>query len=210
VTRIKMCGFTDPGDACAAAAAGVDAIGLVFWPKSPRAVTVEQAVRIASALPPLVGVVGVFVDEPPDSVESIARAVGLTAVQLHGDEAPETWASAGRPVIKSVAVGEGFDPAALGAWPARVTPLLDAHDRARRGGTGCRVDVALAAAAARVRPVVLAGGLTPANVADAIRAIRPAAVDVSSGIERLPGRKDPALMDAFVRAVRGACVGVAR
>ncbi len=210
MTRIKMCGFTDAGEARAAADIGADAVGLVFWAKSPRAVTVEQAARIAAALPPLVGLVGVFVNERPDTIDAIARVVGLTAVQLHGDEPPEAWTSPSRPVIKAVAVGEGFDPGSLAAWPVRVTPLLDAHDRERRGGTGCRVDVALAASAARLRPIVLAGGLTPVNVAEAVRAIRPAGVDVSSGIERSPGRKDPALMEAFVRAVRGASSGVAR
>jgi phosphoribosylanthranilate isomerase len=204
VTRIKMCGFTRADDAREAAAAGVDAIGMVFWNGSPRCVTVDQASAIVASLPPFVTTVGVFVNEAVDTMKGICRDLGLGAVQLHGDEPPATWRGWPCPVLKSVAVGPGFDPAVWRAWPRGVVPLLDAADVIRRGGTGRTVDWSLAAAAARLRPLVLAGGLTPETVGAAIAAVCPAAVDVSSGIEVAPGVKDGDRMRAFVLAVRQA------
>lgn len=202
MTRIKMCGMTSVADARGAADAGADAVGLVFWPSSPRCVTVAQAADMVAALPPFVTAVGVFVNERTETIERVAREAGLGAIQLHGDEPADSWRTFSRPVLKSVGVGEGFDPAVLSSWPAGVVPLLDAADASRRGGTGRHIDWTLAAAAARVRSVVLAGGLTPESVARAIQIVRPAAVDVSSGIETSPGVKDGDLMRAFVRAVR--------
>jgi phosphoribosylanthranilate isomerase len=204
VTRIKMCGFTRVDDARDAAAAGVDAIGMVFWPGSPRCVTPEQASAIVASLPPFVTTVGVFVNESVDTMTGVCRDLGLGAVQLHGDEPQATWSGWPCPVLKSVAVGPGFDPEVLRTWPRGVVPLLDAADVCRRGGTGRTVDWSLAAAAARVRPLVLAGGLTPETVRAAIAAVSPAAVDVSSGIEVAPGVKDGDRMRAFVLAVRRA------
>ncbi len=204
MTRIKMCGFTRPDEACLAVEAGASAIGLVFWPKSPRAVTVAAARAIVEALPPFVVTVGVFVNASADEIGWVCDEAGVSAVQLHGDEAVELAGLIRRPVFRSVAVDEAFDPAVLATWPGRVVPLLDAADPVRRGGTGTAVDWALAARAARIRPVVLAGGLTPDNVGEAIRIARPAGVDVSSGIERAPGRKSAEKMTAFARAVRQA------
>ncbi len=204
MTRVKMCGFTRADDAREAAAAGADAIGMVFWSGSPRCVTVDQASAIVASLPPFVTTVGVFVNESVDTMMGICRELGLGAVQLHGDEPPATWSGWPCPVLKSVAVGPGFDPSVWRAWPRGVVPLLDAADVIRRGGTGRTVDWSLAAAAARLRPLVLAGGLTPETVGAAIAAVCPAAVDVSSGIEVAPGVKDGDRMRAFVLAVRRA------
>jgi phosphoribosylanthranilate isomerase len=204
MTRIKMCGFTRADDARAAVEAGADAIGLVFWPGSPRAVNAVQARAIVEVLPPFVTVVGVFVNWSATDIDRVCREAGLGAVQLHGDESEAVALDVGRPVIRSVPVGPGFEPERLRAWRPGIVPLLDAADPERRGGTGTRVDWTLAAAAARVRPIILAGGLSPENVADAIRGVRPAAVDVSSRIEDRPGVKNVSRMRAFVAAVRAA------
>ena len=203
-TRIKVCGITRLDDARRAVEMGVDALGFVFWPGSPRCVSVSQAAAISAALPPLVASVGVFVDQPIDEIRAAASAVGLTAIQLHGDEAPATWRGAPGRCIKAVGVGPGFDAAAVAAWAPTVWPLLDAHDPARRGGTGRAADWDAAARVARVRPVILAGGLDASNVREAIARVRPFAVDVSSGVERGPGVKDPDLLRAFVEGVAAA------
>ena len=203
-TRIKMCGVTRPEDARLAVALGVDALGFVFWPRSPRYVTAAQAAAIASALPPMVCTVGVFVDQPVEEVRRIAAEVGLSAVQLHGDEPPPSWSLVPGVCLKAVGEGAGADPASIAAWPPHVYPLVDAVDPVRRGGTGRPADWAAAAALARVRPMVLAGGLDAGNVADAIARVRPYAVDVSSGVERSPGIKDSIRLRAFVEAVAAA------
>ncbi len=202
--RVKICGLTSLIDALAAADAGADALGFVLWPESPRAVSVDRAAAIARDLPPWVTPVGVFVNAPVDAILRAIDAIGLGAVQLHGDERLEVWERIPRPVLKAVGVDARFDPLRLGDWPRQVTPLLDAHDPARRGGTGRPVDWAVAAAAARVRPVVLSGGLGPDNVREAIDRVAPWGVDVSSGVERRPGVKDHGAMRAFVAAVRAA------
>jgi phosphoribosylanthranilate isomerase len=200
--RVKICGVTRPDDAHMAARAGASAIGMIFWPGSPRCVSVERAAQIAAVIPPGVMKIGVFVDQPRTFVESAARAVALDGVQFHGREnAFDSIISA--LIIKSVAVGSGFTTASLDAIPPSVLPLLDAAD-ARKGGTGLRVDWQLAREAARARRVVLAGGLTPANVAEAIRMVHPYAVDVSSGVESAPGRKSADRLRAFLAAVREA------
>jgi phosphoribosylanthranilate isomerase len=204
VTRIKVCGFTRPEQARAAADAGADAIGVVFWPRSPRAVSLEQATAIGAALPPFVTLVGVFVNEPGDVVAHVAASVGLGAIQLHGDERVDDWEGFPLPVLKAVGVDAAFDPEATINWPRGIVPLLDAADHSQRGGTGRTIDWAVAARTAGARAVVLAGGLTPENVEAAIVAVGPAAVDVSSGVEQAPGVKDLARIEAFVQAVRRA------
>lgn len=206
-TRIKVCGITRLDDAQRAAELGVDALGFVFWAKSPRCVAPGRAAEIAAALPPFVATVGVFVDQPLDEIAAVASAVGLTAVQLHGDEARDAWSRVPGRCIKAVGVGPAFDVAALEAWPSRVWPLLDVHDPTRRGGTGRAVDWAVAAKAARLRRVILAGGLDPFNVRRAIEQVRPFAVDVSSGVEIEPGIKDPGRLRAFVESVAAADAG---
>ena len=201
MTRVKICGICRPEDGAAAAAAGATVIGMVFWPASPRAVGVETAREIVSALPAGVPAVGVFVNQPIDEINDVIARAGLFGVQLHGDEPMEAMAKIRRPVIRAMTLA---DERAIDAVPPHVTVLLDAHDPVLRGGTGLTIDWARAARIAAARHVVLAGGLTPANVGDAIRRVSPYAVDVSSGVERAPREKDPARMRAFVDAVRRA------
>jgi phosphoribosylanthranilate isomerase len=202
MTRIKICGVTAPEDARLAAELGAFAVGMIFWKGSPRNVSIERARAVAAALPRGVDSVGVFVDEPPDAVKEVAQAVGLAAVQLHGHEDVHAYSIDGCRVLKAVAIGEEADVEQATALPSPVLPLLDAHDPVKRGGTGRTIDWVLAARVAAVRPIVLSGGLHAGNVADAIRAVRPYAVDVSSGVEYAPGRKDPARLRALFAAVR--------
>jgi len=202
MTLVKICGITRVEDALDAAALGASAIGLVFWPASPRAVDPVLARAIVEALPPLVTPVGVFVDQPESDVERIAAAVRLGVVQLHGRETPAYCRRVRRPVIKSFGVDGSFDEAVLDPYPAGVTVLLDARDDEKRGGTGRRIDWAVAARVAARRRIVLAGGVDAANAEEAIRTVRPFAIDVSSGVERAPGLKDRARMEALFEAVR--------
>ena len=197
MTRVKICGITRAEDAQLAARLGAWAVGFVFWPRSPRAITTDAARAIVRELPPLVTPVGVFVNEAPDVVSDVARAVGLGAVQLHGDETPEIVAAIQARVMKAVTV----ETAGAHRWPDRVTLLVDAHDPERRGGTGRAADWQRAAELARRRPIVLAGGLTPENVGEALRVVGPAAIDVSSGVESAPGIKDAARLRALFDAV---------
>lgn len=199
--RVKICGITTPDDAALAAALGATAIGLVFWPGSPRRVDEGRALDIVRALPREVTAVGVFADQPIDDVRRLADTAGLGAVQLHGSEPAEYALGLMQPVIKAVAVGETFEPRAVDEWPTAITVLLDAHDPVRRGGTGRTIDWGRAAAAAARRPVFLSGGLTPANVATAIRQVRPYGIDLSSGVEASPGVKDPAKLRALFDAI---------
>ena len=194
---VKICGITRVEDADAAVAAGAGAIGFVFWPTSPRFIDPYRARTIAARLPPFVTVVGVFVNQPIDYVNGVASLVRLGAVQLHGDETPAFAAAVSRPVIKAVSVG-GLDTR---AWPARTILLLDAHDSVARGGTGRTIDWTAAADVAAQRTILLAGGLTPDNVADAVARVRPFGIDVSSGVERAPGIKDHQRLRALFEAV---------
>jgi indole-3-glycerol phosphate synthase / phosphoribosylanthranilate isomerase len=203
---VKICGITTAEDAQVAVAAGADAVGFVFWPKSPRAVDAVTARAIAATLPPFVLRVGVFVDETPEQMRRVADEVGLDVVQLHGSEPPEAVARAPRRAVKAVRVGPGFRPQdALRYDGTAAAVLLDTRvDGDAPGGTGRTFDWSL------VRPVregtsyvLLAGGLTPENVGEAIATVRPDGVDVSSGVESAPGKKDPAKVRAFMDAVRG-------
>jgi phosphoribosylanthranilate isomerase len=195
---VKVCGLTRIEDAAAAIDLGANALGFVFWPDSPRFVDPFRVRAIVAALPPFVSIVGVFVNQPAEYINGVAALARLTAVQLHGDEDPAFAASLTRPVIKAVTgAAAGFN----GAWPARVTLLVDAHDPARRGGTGALADWAGAAAVARSRRVLLAGGLTPDNIGEAVARVRPFGVDVSSGVESSPGIKDRNRMNAFFEAL---------
>lgn len=198
--RVKVCGLTEPANARAVAELGVDEIGLNFWPGSPRCVSVERARAIMAALPATMRVVGVFVDAPGEEIDSTAAAVGLAAVQLHGDESPEVAAARRLPVIKAIRTAPGLRPDDLVTrWRGRVL-LLDAWRAGQPGGTGQVADWTLARALAdRGCTIYLAGGLTPDNLADAVEAVHPFAVDLNSGVERAPGLKD---LDRLAAALR--------
>jgi phosphoribosylanthranilate isomerase len=200
---VKICGITRMEDASAAVELGALAIGFVFWPGSPRAMDPYRARDIARNLPPFVTPVGVFVNQPVDYVNAVAALVGLGVAQLHGDEDPQFAAAVKRPVLKAVTLS----PAAEAArWPDRVMILVDAHDRGRRGGTGTTADWSAAAAVAGTRRVVLAGGLTPDNVGQAVARVRPFGIDVSSGVESAPGIKDRRLLAALFERLRQTVV----
>lgn len=204
-TRIKICGLTRAEDAAAAVSAGADALGVVLAP-SKRRVTLDEAAEVFAAVPPLVARVGVFVDAHADEVwEAVAR-LGLAAVQFHGDEAPETCAAAPVPVIKALRVGPDYSPERADAYRGAVSAvLLDTFVPGEQGGTGVAFDwYDVAGRLPRWAPVLLAGGLGPANVGAAIQALHPYAVDVSSGVESAPGVKDHRSIDAFAAAVRAA------
>jgi phosphoribosylanthranilate isomerase len=201
--RIKICGITRHEDAQLAADLGAWAVGFIFWPGSARAIEPRRAREIVRALPPFVTPVGVFVNQPADEVEEIAGLVRLGAVQLHGDERPGMAHALSHRVIKAVALDRAGRALGLDDWRDTLV-LLDAHDPVRRGGTGRPIDWDAAAAVARKRPIVLAGGLTAENVGEAIARVRPAAIDVSSGVEAAPGLKDHTRMRALFAAVAGA------
>jgi phosphoribosylanthranilate isomerase len=199
---LKICGITRLADALHAVEHGAGALGFVFWPRSPRYIAPEQAAGIIASLPPDVDAVGVFVNESVDGIRAVVATTGISAVQLHGDEPPDFAGALGWPVLKATTVDEVQDAAV--AWPAETTFLMDAADRVRRGGTGTTVDWQHAAAAARGRRVVLAGGLTPDNVAAAIATVRPFGVDVSSGVEDAPGVKNQDKVARFLASARSA------
>jgi phosphoribosylanthranilate isomerase len=199
---VKICGVRTLDDALAAAEAGADAIGFNFWPASIRHVAVEDAARIAAALPRGLRRFGVFVNASVDDIERAFAAGAIDTAQLHGDESPDFCrAFAGR-YVKALRLR---DPASLDALSGYDCPLVlvDA-DAPGYGGSGLRADLGLACRAAALRPVLLAGGLTPENVAEAIVTVRPFGVDVAGGVERAPGVKDHARVAAFVAAARGA------
>jgi phosphoribosylanthranilate isomerase len=198
---VKICGITRREDALLAVDLGAWAVGFVFWPGSPRYCDPRQARAIVNALPASVVKVGVFVDQPAGHIRLIAEESGITTIQLHGQESVLLAQSLGRPVFKAIAVRDGFTPEGLDAFPPDITILLDAFDPATHGGTGRTVDWTAAAAAASQRPVILAGGLNAANVADAIRQVRPRALDLSSGVESAPGVKDPLKLRTFFQAL---------
>jgi len=199
---LKICGITRLTDALHAVEQGATAVGFVLWPRSPRAVSVERAAEIIAELPSHVMAVGVFVNEPVDGIRAIAKRTRLTAVQLHGDEPPAYAEALDWPVIRAVSVGDIGE--ASQAWSPETALLLDNIDPVRRGGTGAVIDWSEAADLAQKRRVVLAGGLTPANVASAIRAVRPFGVDVSSGVESAPGVKDFGKVTQFIANAREA------
>ncbi len=202
--KVKVCGITRRDDALLAADLGASAIGFVFWPRSPRYVEPETAAALARELPADVAPVGVFVDPAVSDVRRIAELVGLAAVQLHGDE-PATLCD-GLPyrVLKAVAVEGETTRDAAGRVPGHITVLLDARDPVRRGGTGRTVDWRVAAGVAARRRIFLAGGLAPENVGAALETVRPYGIDVSSGVEEQPGRKDAGRLREFFEEVARA------
>ena len=201
MSLVKICGITRLEDAMAAVDAGANALGFIFWPSSPRCVDPNQARAIVSALPPFVTPVGVFVDQPAEEVIRVATKVGVRVVQLHGSETPAYASDLGLPFVKAVASDKSAQE--IDAWPENVVLLLDVHDPVRRGGTGKTIDWTAAAAIARRRRVILAGGLTAANVREAIGQVRPFGIDVSSGVEAAPGIKDHERLKALFEAIHG-------
>lgn len=201
--RSKICGITRVEDALAAAAAGADAIGLVFYARSPRAVSVAQARQIIAALPPFVTTVGLFVDAGREELRQILAQVPLDLLQFHGDESAEQCEGHGRPYIKALRVKAGDDVAAqVARYPGAAGVLLDTFVEGVPGGTGLAFDWSLVPSGLS-KPVILAGGLTPENVAAAIARVRPYAVDVSGGVESAKGIKDADKVRAFIRAAQG-------
>lgn len=203
---VKVCGIRTIEDGRMAVEAGADAVGFVFWPMSPRRVDVATAAAISRELPPFVLRVGVFVDAAREEMARTADTVGLDLLQLHGDEPPEALLGLPRRALKAVRVGKGFAfEHALRYAGAAAGVVVDTRltETALPGGTGVPFDWSLVRGLReRVPFLMLAGGLTPDNVVEAIRSVGPHAVDVSSGVEAMPGRKDPAKVRAFVAAVR--------
>jgi phosphoribosylanthranilate isomerase len=197
--RIKICGLTRIDDARLAASLDVDAVGVVLWPGSPRAVGLAEAATLCQALPPWTARVGVFVSPSVDDVRTAVITVGLGVIQLHGVDDPTPFRALQLPVLWAASLRDG---AAAPVAPAGTTLLLDAHDPVRHGGTGRTIDWSRARAIAARERLVLAGGLTAENVARAITEVRPYGVDVSSGVEATPGIKSAVRMRAFVEAVR--------
>jgi len=195
--RVKICGITRRQDAEHAIACGADALGLVFYEGSPRHVTPEAARRLVAGLPPFVSLVGLFVNADAETIRRTAETCRLDLVQLHGDESPEQCLLPGLKVIKALRVRDRQSLRRVDEY--RVDGLLlDAWCPDAYGGTGKSFDWGLAAGLARTRPLILAGGLTPVNVTEAVRRVAPFAVDVSSGVESAPGIKDPAKVAAFI------------
>jgi phosphoribosylanthranilate isomerase len=210
MTRTKICGITRPEDLQAVAACGADAIGLVFYQKSPRHVEIEQAAALARIAPPFVSLVGLFVEPEPAYVRDVLRQVPLDVLQFHGDEVAGFCAQFGRPYLKAIRVRPGVDLVQCAARYADAQGLLlDAYVEGTQGGTGESFDWALIPRDLSL-PVILSGGLHPGNVAAAVRQVRPYAVDVSSGVEAAKGIKDAAKVAAFINEVRNVDLQLSR
>jgi phosphoribosylanthranilate isomerase len=206
MVKVKICGITNWTDARRAVAAGADFLGFNFYPPSPRYIAPAKARRIARRLPRRTRIVGVFVNEPEENMLRIARAVGLDFLQLHGDEPPEVVSRLRRSiaVIKAVRVRKSFRPAQLAQFKRATAVLLDGFEPNRYGGTGKTFNWLVVRRARRAGRIFLAGGLTPENVAAAIRAVGPYAIDVCSGVEARPGKKDPRRLKAMMEAVKNS------
>ncbi len=201
--KIKICGITRGTDALAAAEAGADAVGFIFFRESPRYIDPGAARAIIGKLPPFVTPVGVFVNASRDAVmETLARS-GVRCLQFHGEEPPEDTAGFPVPVIKAFRVGEDFDPASIARYDVPAC-LLDSAVAGKYGGTGTSFDWSKARDAARFGRIILGGGIHPGNAAQAVRSARPYGIDVSSGVESSPGVKDAARITALIHAIRTA------
>jgi phosphoribosylanthranilate isomerase len=199
--KVKVCGMTQWEDAEYAVEQGADAVGFIFYKKSPRSVTMKEAREIILKLPPFVDTVGVFVNESPDRVNKIADYCGLDLVQLHGEESPAFCRKIHRRVIKAFRVADLQSIKQMEKYSVSGF-LLDTFCDDLHGGTGKTFDWNLALPAKKMGPVILAGGLTPRNVAQAVRQVRPYGVDVCSGVEKTPGIKDPEKVRAFLKNIR--------
>lgn len=203
MVRVKICGITNRADAKLAIDAGADALGFNFYAKSPRGIAVSHAREIIGHLPRRISAVGVFVNASAADVLKIARKVKLGVLQLHGDESPKTIARLARefPVIKAFRVGPAFQVKELEKYPNAAAFLLDGFDGKLRGGTGKCFDWRIARQAKRIAPMILAGGLTKENVRKAMRTAKPFAIDVCSGVEASPGKKDAKKVRAFMAVI---------
>ena len=205
MVRVKICGIRSYEDAMAAVDAGASALGFNFWTGTPRYISPQLAAPIIARIPPDVWKVGVFVDEARERVLEIAAETGVSVLQLHGNESPDYWDQLDSFVrIKAFKVGSDFQPEVLQGYRSAVAYLLDSSVRGMAGGTGQTFDWSLAARAKAYGNLLLAGGLTPENVGEAIRRVRPWGVDVCTGVESSPGKKDPRLIRKFMEAVRTA------
>lgn len=201
-TRVKICGITRPADAAAASRLGADSIGLVFHESSPRAVDLQTARAVRTAVPPFVTVAALFMDAPVERVREVLAAVQVDLLQFHGSESPEYCTGFGRPYIKAVPMGGGSPPEqVIGAHEQALGFLLDSHGVGEQGGSGIVFDWK-GIPDLHGRPLILAGGLGPYNVAEAVRQVGPWAVDVSSGVESAPGVKDARRMASFINEVQ--------
>jgi len=202
--KVKVCGVRSFEEAEASLDAGADVLGFNFWPSSPRYIAPHAAREVISKLSPVVSTVGVFVNDVADRITEIAFDLKLTAVQLHGDESPEFCTALGSiKTIKAIRVGQDFDLNIIKRYPVSMV-LLDSHIKGSYGGTGQRFDWRIAIEAKRFAPIILAGGLNTENVWDAITHVRPAAIDVCSGVEAERGRKDLAKLRRFMAVVARA------
>jgi phosphoribosylanthranilate isomerase len=199
--RIKICGITNESDALHAVACGADALGFVFFAGSPRCVEPDLVRAIVDKLPEEVTTVGLFVNETPGVVNTVATQSGISLVQLHGDETPDICRQIDLPVMKAIRVRDAASLAGWREYPVEAF-LLDAWHPEKFGGTGEACDWELAADLAQKTKIILAGGLKPDNVAEAVRIVGPHGVDISSGVERSPGQKDQAKVSAFIRNAR--------
>jgi len=200
-TRVKICGFTRAEDAVYAARLGVDAIGLVFYPPSPRHVEIEQAIKIVNALPAFTSVVALFVDEQEARIREVLARVSIDCLQFHGDEPAEACRIYGKRYIKAVRMQDGIDISALALhYHDAAGLLLDAFHPGAKGGTGNQFDWELIPGQCAL-PVILAGGLDETNAKQAVQTVRPYALDVSSGVEAEKGAKDPLKIAAFIKQV---------
>ena len=201
LTRIKICGITNQEDALCAVDAGADALGFVFYEQSPRYVLPEKVRQIISELPPFVTTVGLFVNATPDTIRQTMRISGLNVIQLHGDESAEDCRLNPYPVIKAVRIKDADSLTGIDRYNVSAL-LLDAWNDQQYGGTGESFDWQLAKSLTAGQPLILAGGLNPNNVAEAIRVVNPYGVDVSSGVEERPGYKDHTKLRKFIQQVR--------
>ena len=203
--KVKICGITNGNDADAAVEAGADALGFVFFSKSPRCIDPKVAQQIIAKLPPFILSVGVFVNEEVKVVRDTMDHCGLALAQLHGDESPGYCESLNRPILRAIRLRDRASFLSLAEYKGRAGVrgfLIDAFSESSYGGTGQTVDWDIAAEAAKAAPILLAGGLTPENVQKAIHQVKPYGVDVSSGVEARPGKKDPTKIQAFIEAAK--------
>ena len=204
MTQVKICGITNPDDARVAIEAGADMIGFIFYPPSPRYVTPERARTIVDQLPPEVPAVGVFVNETAETITQVAQVSGVHKVQLHGNEAPAICATLSWPVIKAFRFTEQVRPEMMADYTTAAAFLVEGFNEKLYGGGGAVADWQQVATLHGYGRIILAGGLTPANVQQAIQVVQPYAVDVGSGVEASPGQKDGQKVRAFVQQAKAA------